>query len=143
MKKIVLYFLAISMVVFSIYGTAYAIPITTNFGFETGDFSGWNVAGTALAVEDYAGGSRSYTAVYGLFFALLGSGHSTIFQDFTLDAGDTIFGYAAFDANETAGWVNDGASVQILSDIGTQIAMPWYMDTATVSLTIGKNRETP
>jgi len=81
----------------------------TNQGFETGDFTGWTVntgaAGDASVVtffdqmvnkdsdgnwDDYV----SYSPVYGTYFAVLTNGaedeYTTMRQDLTMEAGDTV-----------------------------------------------------
>ena len=129
MKKKLLVGLTVGL--FLVAGDVYATSLT-NFGFETGDFNGWDVGGgTPLVVDSYVGAGGTYSAVGGTYFALLGSGSSSITQDFIIDAGDSIYGNAAFDANGPY-WSknNDGASVQILNESGTSIAMTWYMDNA-------------
>ena len=93
-------------------------------------------------VDSYAGDHGTYAAAHGTYFAIMSN--STIFeQHFTITEGSTIYGNSAFDANgDYWGKVNDGASVQIYFN-GTSIAMPWYMDSATMWVQIGNNRQTP
>jgi ELWxxDGT repeat protein len=95
----------------------------TNQGFEAGNFTGWNVdtgsSGNASVVtffedwidhnydcdnnDDYV----SYNAVYGEHFALLQNGEqnvaTTISQNFTIDAGETIEAWVFFVSEECMG----------------------------------------
>jgi len=117
----------------------------TNFGFETGELSGWDIKnGSPSVVESYSGANGTYSAVHGDYFVQLGSGSATVTQTFNIGAGDTISGSAAFDANGPY-WSknNDGASVQIVNSSGTSGWMPWYMDNATMWVQIGNNLQTP
>jgi hypothetical protein len=83
---------------------AAADPI--NFGFETGDLSGWSVStgdgGAAFAnVVTFAVSGEEFDPVQGDFFADLYAGggtgvYTTISQTFSLTSGETLSGEAAF-----------------------------------------------
>ena len=62
---------------------ASAVSLIDNGGFETGDFTGWNVAADATGVEP--SGFAGYTSHSGNFFAALGNvgGDGTIAQTIT------------------------------------------------------------
>jgi len=145
------YIFWVIIIIFLFNTNSYATSLT-NFGFETGDFSGWNVDGcivgsTGLVVNSYTGQHGTYLAVYGTYFAFLASDatklQSWISQDFTITQGNTISGSAAFDSNDNWMQFNDSAEIMIFDANGIKIAMPWYMDAATVGVTIGNYNQTP
>ena len=111
----------------------------TNKGFEFGDLTGWNVytggSGSALVETSwYSPNGTNYTAASGDWFALLQNGalnESTfISQNFTIDAGDIIQGWAFFSTGEDYGEseFNDECSVDIM-DGATLVDRVFYADT--------------
>lgn len=136
-------------ILFSVNASATSI---TNYGFETGDLTGWNVQGEASVVTNYTGyDSGAYAWNFspkdGDYFALLGdrfyTGASIISQEFNIYSGETISGFFAFDARGLLKLGNDSASVQIFDSAGNSVLIgpssEWYSDTATV----GSNGITP
>jgi len=122
---------------FALAQTAQATPLV-NGGFETGDFTGWTVilnGGTAQVVSSHtsivAPGDPStvYSPVGGSYFALLktdGPGNEQkIQQSFDLVAGQTIFGWAAFDWGDYAQFY-DNAWVRIYKGDPAAFDVPWY-----------------
>jgi hypothetical protein len=105
-----------------------------NVGFEMGDFTDWTVyvpyGGSALVVQSHYTGYNWYYPMDGAYFARLktdGPGSYTYLrQTVYLSAGQTISGWAAFDAQDYMPF-NDNAMVRILDETGIQvIAQPWY-----------------
>ncbi|MFC1981023.1 hypothetical protein ACFLVN_02110 [Chloroflexota bacterium] len=112
----------------------------TNEGFETGDFTGWTVdegfSGDASVVTSFYA-SYVPTTVYpycGEYFAVLENGaedeDTSISQDFTISAGETIEGWAFFYTTE---WFeepdyNDECSVDIM-DGATLVDRVFFADT--------------
>jgi hypothetical protein len=87
-----------------------------NGSFETGDLTGWTAspAGLVSVVSSY----DTFTPVHGNFFALLEAGagtgvYTTLSQTFSANAGDTILGWAFFQANDYMPY-NDDAYVRIV-----------------------------
>jgi hypothetical protein len=116
-------------------GTILGSSLASNGDFETGDFTGWTTyipsgasASVATGWTGYYG--TSYSPQDGSYFALLKTnGHNsytTISQDIAMTAGDTLEGWAAFDARDYIPY-NDNAAVRILQG-GSLIATPWYSD---------------
>jgi len=114
----------------------------TNPSFETEDTSGWDETipgGASISVvssyDEPDGPKRSYSPVHGDWFALLktdGAGsHTTLSQDVSLEAGDVLSGWAAFDANEVVPY-NDAAAVRILDSSDGLVATPWSASVSTV-----------
>jgi len=81
-----------------------------NFGFETGDFTGWTVVNGGYSSADvvnsyFTQASTTFSAFEGKYFALLAAGAgnnvpNTVSQTFTLNAGQTISGAAGFFADD-------------------------------------------
>jgi len=109
-----------------------AFAVVGNIGFETGSTSGWDldipVGGSAEVVRVYTGVTRSYPPVSGNYFLELktdGPGsYTTASQMVTLEAGETIGGYAAFICQEFS-FYNDDAYIEVLDDGGSVIDTPW------------------
>ena len=109
-----------------------ALAQPSNFGFETGDTTSWSLAipsgGSAAAVESHQGLSTLYAPYHGNYFLEMktdGPGsYTTATQAFSLGAGETITGAAAFSCRES-GTFNDDAYVEILDAGGGVIATPW------------------
>jgi len=86
-----------------------------NGSFETGDLTGWTAspAGLVSVVSSY----DTFTPVHGNFFALLEAGeegvYTTLSQTFSANAGDTILGWAFFQANDYMPY-DDDAYVRIV-----------------------------
>ena len=84
-----------------------------------------------VEVLPVSGRIDTYYAVEGDYFLRLktdGPGsHSTVSQTVTLQEGDILTGWAAFDAADYLPY-NDSASVQILDASGVLEATPWYED---------------
>jgi hypothetical protein len=80
-----------------------AVPaIAGNGDFETGDLSDWSANTPFSSVTDNYGG---YTAQHGDYFAYVDAGlgmdvFSTLSQTFSLQAGQTLSGFAGFKAND-------------------------------------------
>jgi len=112
----------------------------TNKGFESGNFVGWNVytgtSGTAWVVTLWnSPNGTNYTAANGDRFALLQNGDQNestyISQNFTVDAGDIIGGWAFFSTREDPindPGFNDQCSVDIM-DGATLVDRVFYADT--------------
>ena len=141
-KKIGIFIAAILvLMVFSVTSVS-AQP--TNGGFETGDYSGWGnyiPSGGSIDVNtSYTADSDwpddigpTYSPVEGNYFAVLktdGPGsYTTLRQDIYLNAGQTIKGYAAFDAQEFYDVdYNDNATVIIKDSSNNVIDTLWYSD---------------
>lgn len=113
--------------------SARALP--TNLGFEDG-FNGWTVTGGILAsvVTSHTGDSSDtppiYSPVEGTHFASLQAGaevgvYTITSEEFYLDAGTLVSGYAAFDYRDYQPY-NDKAKVQILDSVTMNlVATPW------------------
>jgi len=113
----------------------------TNAGFETGDFTGWDVVGEAEVVESYVGKGYNNELVGPTFypkegskFAVLKTGlgagaYSTISQTKFLNTGETISGWAAFDAVDYLPY-NDDAAVVV--QVGGIVGLLWSKDIAAV-----------
>jgi PKD repeat protein len=111
----------------------------TDKGFEFGNFTGWNVytpsgGSTSVVTSWDSPNSTNYTAASGDWFALLQNGaqnESTyISQNFTIDAGDIIQGWAFFSTGEDYGdepYI-DECSVDIM-DGATLVDRVFYADT--------------
>jgi len=94
-----------------------------NGGFETGDFTGWNVSvpqyGMAQVVTRYNSvfSSATYTAREGNYFALLRPGipdnYTTVSQNFYANKGSVISGWAFFRAEDYMPY-DDASMVEIL-----------------------------
>jgi hypothetical protein len=117
--------------------------LSANVGFETGDFTGWTVDtgidGVAEVITSHTTGlATTYLPVEGTYFARLEPSFSagvptTLNQSLDLAAGETICGYAAFDAQELPEDPdNDSAWVRILDSALNEIAMPWYSDVSMI-----------
>ncbi len=139
-KKIGIFIAAILMLmVFSVTSVS-AQP--TNGGFEAGDYSGWvsyiPSGGSIDVVTSYTSDQgTNYIPFEGNSFALLktdGPGsYTTLSQNIYLGAGQTIKGYAAFDAQEVYEEIyNDNATVIIKDSSNNVIDTLWYSDVATV-----------
>ncbi len=80
-----------------------AVPaLAGNGDFETGDLSDWSANTPFSSVTNNYGG---YTAQHGDYFAYVDAGlgmdaFSTLSQTFTLQAGQTLTGFAGFKAND-------------------------------------------
>lgn len=109
----------------------------TNMGFETANLSGWAAGlsggGTATVVQqlygvDASGNRQSagydYRPQGGNWFLAIGSGAAntaqTVSQTFSLQAGQTVSGRAAFDWGESSQF--DGASVEIYDASNTLVS---------------------
>ncbi|MHC4403225.1 MAG: carboxypeptidase regulatory-like domain-containing protein, partial [Planctomycetota bacterium] len=111
-----------------------------NPSFDTGDLSGWDVytppGGSASAVTSYSNtySSGTYTPVDGTHFALLktdGPGsYTTVSQTFSAQIGDTISGWAFFDAEDYLPY-NDTAVVAVKSG-GTTVATLFFENIQSV-----------
>jgi hypothetical protein len=97
-----------------------------NGSFETGNLTGWTASPSSLAgaVSSYHTFSPApFTPIDGNFFALLSAGaganvYTTLSQSFSANAGDTISGWAFFQAVDYMPF-NDDAYVRIVQ--GNQI----------------------
>lgn len=130
--------------------SAYAQP--ANFGFETGDTTGWvesfpSVGGNTYfgnidVVTDWTKGDASYKPVEGKYFAVFETGESSgeaavLSQVISLKKGGKLEGWATFCCGEEVYYpyapidsmnYNDNASIRILNSRGNVVAEPWYAD---------------
>jgi len=129
-----------ALVAFCFLGSEEASAELINPGFETGTTAGWvetiPPGGEISVVSEYHGDlGLLYLPVGGSYFALLktdGPGSRTLLsQAVALSAGETLTGWAAFDARDYFPY-NDSAAVQILDSLNNIIATPWSADVATV-----------
>jgi hypothetical protein len=105
-------------------------PSFVNGGFETGDFTSWNVNYPALAnvVTSYTSDHGTiYGPKEGSKFAVLNAGagegvYTVVSQTVNLKAGQKLAGWAAFDAKDYLPYDDDSAVV-IVS--GGPLATPW------------------
>ncbi|MCO4761559.1 MAG: thrombospondin type 3 repeat-containing protein [Myxococcales bacterium] len=105
-----------------------------NPGFESGNLSGWSAVGSASVVTGHVGYSGTrYAAPQGSYFARVTAGcpwaPHFLSQSFTLAAGQSISGYAAFDARDYIPFA-DSARVKITAASVNTTA--WYNDVYTV-----------
>lgn len=109
--------------------------VMQNPGFESGLLTpGWAASlsgGVAVVVTSHTGSSTTYSPQEGSYFLEILAGSANVWQivtqTVTLDAGDKLEGWAAFDWRDYGDWV-DGARVRILDVAGAQLAMPFYDD---------------
>jgi len=104
-----------------------------NPGFETGDFTGWSVnpAASAAVVSSYTtDDGRTYTPKDGAFFARLeaggialsnGEGLTFVAQAFDMLAGESISGWAGFDARDQLPYDDRGVVVVAVLGVGQQL----------------------
>ncbi len=110
--------------------------VLINGGFEE-QFAGWMIqssfSGLASTVSSYTG-DISYAPQEGNRFALLRSGtidvYTTVSQPFTVQAGDTVSGWAFFDTTDYLPF-NDNGYVRVLSG-STVVATPFNASVASV-----------
>jgi hypothetical protein len=123
--------------VFALPSTASAsTPPLINPGFETGTLAGWS--GSATVTPSYNG----YAAPDGNYFAVVPAGCSTnaLTQTFSAQAGQTLTGWAFFQANDYMPY-NDSGAVQLavtgggttttvfsssVAEVGNYGATPWH-----------------
>jgi hypothetical protein len=108
-----------------------------NPGFEMGDVSGWVLTvppGAAAAVVTSHTGALGtpYLPMEGDYFLKLTTGAgpdvaAKATQTVALLAGETLAGWAAFDAHDSRLY-NDYASVEVLDEAGSLVAIAWYAD---------------
>lgn len=148
MKKLIL--LTAVLLTLGMNLQANAVTIT-NGGFETGDLTGWISNGNAEVVtSSLASSGATYTPVEGNYMAELDAGlganvYTTLSQDISMSAGDSISGSAAFLAKDyiqyntdgtiqysgnQAEW-NDDAYVEVLNG-NNLMATPWSDNVLTV-----------
>lgn len=107
-----------------------------NFGFETGDFTGWTLGGPAAIRTTHTGDLGTlYGPVEGDYFAGLAAGagnvYQTLSQDFSAQTGESLHGYAAFDFRDYSPF-DDDAYVKLRDGSGTVIDTPWFVSGASV-----------
>lgn len=135
MKKLLVFLCAITFVL-GTFGMASALP---NGGFETGDFSNWSSVipegASAEVVTSITTSDPTYGPVEGKYFAALktdGPGSETyIYQWFNGYAGQTVYGFAAFDSNDYIPFEDYGYVAIWDWNVG-KIATPWYVQTSDV-----------
>jgi hypothetical protein len=134
MRNIV--FSGLFLFLFSLTSLVYGASLN-NTGFETGSLSSWTLTGNGSVVTSFIADNGitgyqgpTYGPVEGTYFARI-YGSSSLRQTFTINAGETIYGYATFDSRDYTPY-NDYAGVYILNSSGSQIANPWYRDVASV-----------
>ena len=157
-------FAAAVLSVLGLSSNAYSQPV--NFGFETGDTTGWvetypEAPGNINVVTSWTGESTitgaepkwsvTYKPVKGNYFAVLETGAPDtefimLSQNFSLKAGDKLEGWATFCCGsevyypyEPVADYNDYASINVLNSQGNIAAKPWYAD----SLDLGYIITTP
>jgi hypothetical protein len=147
---VALLIIIIPLISLSLPGSASAQGGIINGGFETGDFSGWNVStgllGSAQVVTrfdyDYPQ-PGTYSAKEGTYFALLRNGQRDVWtvvsQPFHADTGDAISGFSFFKTDDYMPW-NDESSVEITVNSGPQVVATVFQ--ASVS-TVGDEGGTP
>jgi hypothetical protein len=94
---------------------AFSAALFTNGGFETGDFTGWDVTispgGNASVVKQFGSGDDTYLPKEGSYFALLRPGQRDVYtvvsQSFTVPAG-VISGWAFFKAGDYMPFDDEG-----------------------------------
>lgn len=110
---------------------------TLNTGFESGNLTGWNTSLSGGSATVVASNTTSYatSATYlpneGNYFLAIGAGSAniwqTVTQSFTLGAGQSLGGSAAFDWGDYGSYV-DGARVRVLNVAGAELATAFYAD---------------
>lgn len=124
---------AFALVLFTA-ATASASPI--NFGFETGDLTGWLTATpggqAAVATIFDDGDGPTYLPNEGSYFLVIESGNEdepqVTSQPFAMLAGETIYGAAAFTTLEAIGLdccLNDIATATIFEVLGATLTEVW------------------
>ena len=112
----------------------------TNPGFETGDLSGWTTnlsGGTAQIVTAWyqEATNNVYVPVIGNYLLAVGGGSAgvgqLVYQDFTLNSGDGLTGWAAFNGRDFDPFI-DSAAVRIYDSSLNLLATPWSEDISTV-----------
>jgi hypothetical protein len=143
MKKILITVVAAAGLVLGLTQISQAVII--NPGFETGNINGWtaNNAAYVSIVTTHAGDSLTYLPQEGSYFARLVAGqgpgaYTTLSQLLSVSVGESLTGYAAFDARDSLPH-NDDAYVRILDSAGALIATPWSSNVST----IGNNGDGP
>ncbi len=111
-----------------------------NGGFETGDLTGWTAltpnGSSAQIISTYSftdagGDTASYSPTEGSYMLemtgqSLGTSGSHVYQALTLNAGDRVWGWAAFDSNDNDSFLhNDGGQIDIRDSLNSQISVPW------------------
>lgn len=139
-----------ALLTLNLSASAYAQP--TNFGFETGDTTGWvesypdveKLIPNIKVLTNLTERGASYSPVDGNYFAVLGSGDDAagfamLSQVIALKGGDKLEGWATFccgsevyvsesyERLETISY-NDYALISILNSQGQVVAEPWYAD---------------
>jgi hypothetical protein len=123
--------------------SSFASPL----GFESGNFAGWNVIVPTYSTDDYGpqkvGGAfvkttgtswwdyAAYTPIEGRYLAelvvdnsaLSTGGYVAVQNSFTLKAGDTVSGWAAYTTEDDL--ATDWAFARIYNDTGWSVATPW------------------
>lgn len=144
---IILLALVIPLTSLSMPESAFSAVGITNGGFETGDFTGWDVniapGGYAQVVEKYEDEEATYSAKEGNYFALLVPGQEDVYtvvsQPFTADVGSRISGWAFFKTTDYMPY-NDGSMVEITVNSGGRVLATVFR--ASVS-TVGDYDGTP
>lgn len=121
--------LIVPLICLSVPKTTSAANILVNGGFETGNFTGWNVTippgGAAQVVTRFdfpVPAAGTYFAKEGNYFALLTNGQQDVWTvvSQTFAAGATISGWAFFKTVDFAPW-NDECKVEITVSSGGQV----------------------
>ncbi len=103
-----------SLLVATAFAAIAAMPAYAgNLGFETGDLTDWSTNGPAGALTSYgAFGPVSGTYLGAIQAGLGQDAYTTLSQTFTLGAGDSISGFAGFQANDYIPY-NDSAYLSV------------------------------
>jgi hypothetical protein len=133
------YILAAGAVAVSLAFAASANAGMINGGFETGDFTGWtqdySSGGMQSVVTSHTANYGTYYPAEGYYFALLQAGAqdtlNSISQTYLLGAGQTMTGFAFFDADDYLPY-DDYAVVAIYDSYGALVATPFYSNVSTV-----------
>jgi hypothetical protein len=142
--------ITVPLIFLSIPEPASAVSTIVNGGFETGNFTGWNVStapgGSAQVVTHFdfsVPSSGSYFAKQGKYFALLQNGQQNVYtvvsQSFHADKGAVIGGWSFFKTTDYLPF-NDQSMVEITVNSGPQVLATVFQ--AKVS-TVGNFGGTP
>jgi hypothetical protein len=113
-----------------------------NPGFETGDLTGWSSNAlnlTTVTISHLGDQGTTYMPQEGSYLLRLEAGlgsddypeYTIASQSFTLNQGESLLGYAAFDARDDITY-NDEAFAELRSSTGSLIASLWQSNVGKV-----------